>query len=176
MIPINSFLWILPLIAPMSVVLSEKTLRLMKPSSLAAYMAARTAKASATRGDEMNSCVEDPIIVLDTWGPEKFHANPALFLVLFQAASVLHEIELFLRGAVVDLLFLLFFVRALPRRPVVAVSSGVISFESKIRAFRDVQRNQRTQGRMEPTIPVGGKQTASLKRNSASLKSIPAAM
>ncbi|XP_013731159.1 uncharacterized protein LOC106434851 [Brassica napus] len=170
MIPINSFLWILPLIAPMSVVLSEKTLRLMKPSSLAAYMAARTAKASATRGDEMNSCVEDPIIVLDTWGPEKFHANPALFLVLFQAASVLHEIELFLRGTVVDLLFLLFFVRALP------VSSGVISFESKIRAFRDVQRNQRTQGRMEPTIPVGSKQTASLKRNSASLKSIPAAM
>ncbi|CDY65704.1 BnaCnng48340D [Brassica napus] len=167
MIPINSFLWILPLIAPMSVVLSEKTLRLMKPSSLAAYMAARTAKASATRGDEMNSCVEDPIIVLDTWGPEKFHANPALFLVLFQAASVLHEIELFLRGTVVDLLFLLFFVRALP---------GVISFESKIRAFRDVQRNQRTQGRMEPTIPVGSKQTASLKRNSASLKSIPAAM
>ncbi|CAN7112845.1 unnamed protein product [Brassica rapa subsp. narinosa] len=67
MIPINSFLWILPLIAPMSVVLSEKTLRLMKPSSFAASMAARTAKASATRGDEMNSCVEEPIIVLETW-------------------------------------------------------------------------------------------------------------
>jgi len=111
MIPINSFLCILPLIAPMSVVLSEKTLRLMKPSSFAASMAARTANASATRGDEMNSCVEEPIIVLETWGHEKFHASPALFLVSFQAASVLHEIELFLRGAVVDLLF---FVRALP--------------------------------------------------------------
>ena len=100
MIPINSFLWIMPLIAPMSVVLSEKTSRSVKPKSFADPSAA---SASASRGEATNACAIEPSIGLANDVPEKFQASLAVFRVLSQAASVLHVIVLSSREAFVEL-------------------------------------------------------------------------
>ncbi|KAF2560524.1 hypothetical protein F2Q70_00018830 [Brassica cretica] len=151
MIPINSFLWIIPLIAPMSVVLSEKTSRSVKPKSFADPSAASISSASASRGEATNACAIEPSIGLANDVPEKFQASLAVFCVLSQAASVLHVI-------------------------VLSIYSGENFLSSKTKEFLEVQIDQSTQGRMAPTIPVGGRQIVSLKRVRTSVNSIPAAM
>lgn len=192
MIPINSFLWIMPLIAPMSVVLSQKTSRSVKPKSFADPSAASIASASASRGEATNACAIEPSISLANDVPEKFQASLAVFRVLSQAASVLHVIVPSSREAFVELLvrwcvlpgkglllislFWAWFHSRADRSPFVAVFSGGNFLSSKTKEFLEVQIDQSTQGRMAPTIPVGGRQIVSLKRVRTSVNSIPAAM
>ena len=109
MIPINSFLWILPLIAPMSVVLSEKTARSVKPRSFAAPGAVSRASASAISGEATN-CVSVFYIfllhaifmhmsIINLWtgreGPNNFDAaNKDLFLISIRSLYHYHTMIL----------------------------------------------------------------------------------
>mgnify|MGYP003365737032 CR=1 FL=1 len=92
-IPINSLLWILPFVAPMSVAQFEKTSSFVMPRSFADPRAVSRAKASTTRGEAIKSCSREPSTGLGIVGPEKFQAKPALLRFLSQAASVLHAVS-----------------------------------------------------------------------------------
>lgn len=82
----------------MSVVLSEKMSRLVKPRSFAAPRAASIARASAIRGEATKPCTSDPSIGCVSAAPVKFQARPAVFRALSQAASVLRVVDLLRSG------------------------------------------------------------------------------
>ncbi|XP_018440264.1 uncharacterized protein LOC108812485 [Raphanus sativus] len=108
------------------------------------------ARASPMRGEATYSCVIDSTIVESIIGPEKFHANPATLWVLFQAASVLHVMALSIE-AVFKVLGCRF-----------RIPSGEDLLFSKTCLLREIQIDQSIQGRISPTIPVGGKQIVPL--------------
>ncbi|KAF3607783.1 hypothetical protein DY000_02048464 [Brassica cretica] len=89
MIPINSILWIMPLIALMSVVLSEKTSRSVKPKSFA------DPSASASRGEATNACAIEPSIGLANDVPEKFQASLAVFWLIGAVKELIREKPMF---------------------------------------------------------------------------------
>lgn len=172
------------LIARMSVELSESILILSTSRFTTAISPRRRARASAMSGDLTKSCTAVPLLLRWCVGSEIAHPKPALFVLLFQAASVLH-VTLVPCDSWVDsvagllgTVFVVFlmdpwalFHSLASLSPFVATSLAYRVRFSKITKLRAFQITQQIQGRILPEIPVGGRHTDLLNLITISLKS-----
>ena len=93
MIPMISLDWMSPVIALMSVELSEKTLSAENSREITKNSAVRITTASAMRGDPMKLWFIDPCTGDSRLCPENTHPKPAFPLSLSLAAFFLHVIN-----------------------------------------------------------------------------------
>lgn len=169
--PKVSLVCMLPLIARTSVWLSDNIVMWSYPFVAASMRADRRARASAINGEVTKSTERDPERCSPEIGPVKVHASPAFFVILSQAASVLHPILLSgssLRrlpsigcsgGLVLRSLSWLIPLHSLAKlNPLVATSTADWLLFSKIRRLRSLQIAHRIHGSTLKVIPDGGRQ------------------
>lgn len=135
---------------------------------------------------------------LTIWDPDRgggdrslvsVHATPARFEEASQVASTKHKcsvIDLVSHGGTMlrgRWLQLFYFSKSwawshssATDNPFVAISTRRLVLASKISLFLAVHRNQQVQGSTSDRIPVGERQSACLKRNTADLKYVSSAM
>lgn len=167
--PKISLVRMLPLIARMSVKLSEASLSCLYPSVAAVRRADRSARASAISGELTKSMEIEFDLGSFASGPEKIQASPACRFSLSQAASVWQMIRYSPpccqaltqwrsgKGLFFKTFLWLLQLHSLARaNPFVATSIGERLLFSKTKRLRPLHNDQQIHGKTWKIIPEGG--------------------